>query len=120
LSKCVCLPLEAGGQFQEFKYEELWTYSLTDELYSTICISFLEEAMNFNNFFDLCEKCYDGLSERDELLSKKEHFGVAKILFKFHDVKHWKSLRFETVTLRIHESKMNIRKDKFGSTINER
>ena len=45
--------------------------------------------MNFKDCFDLCEKYYDGLSERDELLSKK-YFGVAKILFKLHDVKHWK------------------------------
>jgi len=42
--------------------------------------------MKFKDCFDLCEKYYGGLSERDEF---------------------------------IHESKMNIRKDKFGSTIKE-
>ena len=55
------LPLEVGRKIWAFKCEELWKYSSSDKLHSSICVSFLEEVMSLRDYLELCEQYYDGL-----------------------------------------------------------
>ena len=50
------LPLEVGRKFRAVKCEELWKYSLSDKLHSSVCVSFLEEVMSLRDYLELCEQ----------------------------------------------------------------